>query len=106
MPIRFADFTFDPRRHDLTRAWTPIALTPKAFLLREALIAVAPEPLSKDEIYERLWPDVFVETGNLHNLISEIRNALGDTAHSMIRTMHRIGYSFALPIVREPSSAP
>ncbi len=106
MRIKFTNFTFDSRRRELMGDGRAIALTPKAFLLLEALITAAPDPMSKEEIYDRLWPDVFVETGNLHNLISEIRTALGDDDHAMIRTMHRIGYAFAVPFVRDESSAP
>jgi hypothetical protein len=70
------------------------ALSPKAFLLLELLVEARPNPVSHDALYQRLWPDVVVEPGNLHTLVSEIRSALGDHDHSIIRTVHRVGYAF------------
>jgi DNA-binding winged helix-turn-helix (wHTH) protein len=106
MRITFNGYMFDSHRRSLTRGASPVALTPKAFALLDALIGAAPNPLSKDDIYALLWPGVFVETGNLHNLISELRGALGDEQHEVIRTVHRIGYAFAAPFEREESTAP
>jgi hypothetical protein len=52
--------------------------------------------VSKQDIRERLWPGTFVTESNLPTLISEIREALGDTGRKprIIRTLHRIGYAF------------
>ncbi|HEY8184088.1 MAG TPA: FHA domain-containing protein [Thermoanaerobaculia bacterium] len=103
MRIRFGDFEFDARYRRLTRRGTAIGLTPKAALLLEALIAAAPAPVAKEELYDRLWRGVVVEQGNLHNLISELRAALG---HASITTVHRTGYAFAAPLTRESSAGP
>lgn len=70
------------------------ALSPKAFLLLELLVEARPNPVSRETLYQRLWPDVVVEPGNLHTLVSEIRTALGDRDHSIVRTVHRVGYAF------------
>src|SRR4030095_10064899 len=52
--------------------------------------------LSKQELYERLWPETFVSEVNLATLIAEIREALGDDARKprFVRTAHRFGYAF------------
>ena len=106
MRIRFRDFEFDARYRRLTRRGTAIGLTPKAALLLDALIAAAPAPVAKEELYDRLWRGVVVEQGNLHNLISELRSALGDEDHAIITTAHRIGYAFAAHLTRESSVGP
>jgi DNA-binding winged helix-turn-helix (wHTH) protein len=95
MRVRFGEFTFDGQ---LTRNSRVVALTPKAAALLGTLIAAAPDPVSKDDLYQRLWAGVIVEPGNLHNLISEIRSALGDDDHAIIGTVHRVGYAFAAPL--------
>jgi DNA-binding winged helix-turn-helix (wHTH) protein len=100
MRIQFPPFIFDSQRRLVMRGDVAVALTPKAFTLLELLISAAPDPISKEAIYDQLWPGVFVETGNLHNLVSELRTALGDDDHVLIRTVHRIGYAFAAPFVR------
>ena len=94
--MRFGEFEFENRR--LSRRGSAIGLTPKAALLLESLMAAAPAPVTKEALYDRLWRGVVVEQGNLHNLISELRAALGDDDHAIIVTVHRTGYAFAARI--------
>jgi DNA-binding winged helix-turn-helix (wHTH) protein len=94
MPLRFGAFTFDAQRRELRRDGEPLQLSPKAFLLLELLADARPNPVPRDTLYQRLWPDVVVEPGNLHGLISEIRTALDDRDHTLVRTVHRVGYAF------------
>jgi len=96
MRLRFGAFVFDSRLRTLTRDGTPVDLPLKAFTLLEGLIEARPAPVNKNVLYERLWPDTFVVMGNLHTLISEIRTALGDEEHEIIRTVHGFGYAFAV----------
>jgi DNA-binding winged helix-turn-helix (wHTH) protein len=93
MALRFGAFTFDADAHELRRDGTRVALSPKAFRLLERLIDARPNAVTHETLYAALWPDVIVEPGNLHVLISEIRNAI---THDAIRTLHRIGYAFTL----------
>jgi len=95
MRARFGSCVFDSVSRTLARDGAVVPLTPKAFALLEQLIASAPAAVSKEALYQHLWPETFVEQGNLHNLISEIRTAIGDDAHEVIRTVHRFGYAFA-----------
>lgn len=95
MRARFGSCVFDSVSRTLSRDGAAVPLTPKAFALLEQLIASAPAAVSKEALYQHLWPETFVEQGNLHNLISEIRTAIGDDAHEVIRTVHRFGYAFA-----------
>ena len=92
MPVRFGTFSFDAQRRELRRGDALLPLTPKAFRLLELLIDARPNPVSRETLYDALWPDVVVEAGNLHTLISELRSTLGD--RSLIRTVHRVGYAF------------
>jgi DNA-binding winged helix-turn-helix (wHTH) protein len=94
MRIRFSDAIFDSDLRELSRHGKRLSLTPKAFALLEALIQARPHPLARETLSELLWPDTIVEQGNLHNLVSEIRQALGDDDHRIIRTVHRFGYAF------------
>ena len=94
MRLRFGAIAFDARLRELTRDGAAVDLSPKAFALLQDLIDRRPEPISHEALYRKLWPDTFVEPGNLHNLVSEIRAALGDRDHGIIRTVHRVGYAF------------
>jgi len=95
MRARFGSCLFDSDARTLLRDGEPVPLSPKAFALLEMLIDASPAAVSKETLYERLWPDTYVEQGNLHNLVSEIRAAIGDSDRELLRTVHRFGYAFA-----------
>ena len=96
MRIRFGPFILDLDTRQLTREHHEIHLAPKAFDLLSTLALERPKVLSKAVLQERLWPETFVAEANLSNLIAEIREALGDDAHTptFIRTAHGHGYAF------------
>lgn len=95
MRLRFGEFEFEAAARQLRRGGDPVHLTPKAFDLLQALIERRPAAVTKQELRERLWPDVVVSEANLKNLVAEIRGAIGDDAATIIRTVHRFGYAFA-----------
>jgi DNA-binding winged helix-turn-helix (wHTH) protein len=103
---RFANCIFDSERHELLCGGEPRSLPPKAFAFLEALVAAHPAAVSKETLYEHLWPGVFVEEGNLHNLAADVRDAIGDRDRKIIRTVHRVGYALATALKRdEPTFA-
>jgi hypothetical protein len=73
-----------------------IPLSPRALQFLELLLDRRPEAVAKTEILERLWPGTFVSDASLHNLVAEVRAALGDSprATRYIRTVPRFGYAF------------
>lgn len=92
MRVRFGEFVFDSATRDISRRGEPVLLAPKAFDLLQLLIEERPRAVRKEELRERLWPDVVVDEANLKNLVGEIRAAFGD--EKVIRTVHRYGYAF------------
>jgi DNA-binding winged helix-turn-helix (wHTH) protein len=107
----FSDCEFDPGRRLLLRHGSAAALSPKAFQLLELLLDRRPEAVSKTELVEHLWPKTFVSDASLHNLVAEIRAALGDDSRTprFIRTVPRYGYAFhgdARPVLSEQSEPP
>jgi DNA-binding winged helix-turn-helix (wHTH) protein len=96
MRVLFGECEFDSGTRLLLRHGRPTPLSPKAFQLLEVLLDRRPEALSKAELLERLWPETFVSDGSLHNLVAEVRGALGDTSRATryIRTVPRYGYAF------------
>src|SRR5262245_14162791 len=110
MRIVFGDCELDSGRRFLLRHGRPTPLSPKAFQLLEVLVDRRPEAVAKSELLEHLWAEVFVSDASLHNLIAEIRAALGDNprAARYIRTVPRFGYAFqaeARPVARDIPSA-
>src|SRR5258707_1069836 len=78
--ISFGPFTLDERARQLRRGTQPVHLSPKAFDLLALLVRRRPEAISKSEVHEQLWRDIFVADVNLAVLIAEIRTALDDDA--------------------------
>lgn len=111
MRVVFGECEFDSGRHLLLRHGREMPLSLKAFQLLELLLDRRPEALAKKEILERLWPDTFVSDASLHNVVTELRAALGDSpgAARYIRTLPRYGYAFQAdtrPAPGEMSGAP
>jgi DNA-binding winged helix-turn-helix (wHTH) protein len=102
---RFADCVLDTGKRELLRDGTRVDLTPKAFALLQALVDSHPAAMSKGDLYELLWPGVFVETGNLHTLVAEIRSAVGDDGRQIIRTVHRFGYALAADVFTDEAAS-
>jgi DNA-binding winged helix-turn-helix (wHTH) protein len=106
MPVHFPPYVLDEERRQLLRGSEVVRLSPKAFELLCILASQRPRALSKSDLQERLWPGTFVVEKNLANLVSEIRDAIGDDAASprYIRTVHRFGYAFRDTEKREKDS--
>ena len=78
MRVVFGECEFDSGQRVLLRHGSATPLSPKAFQLLEILLDRRPEAVAKAELLERLWPETFVSDASLHNLVAEIRAALGD----------------------------
>jgi predicted ATPase/DNA-binding winged helix-turn-helix (wHTH) protein len=94
-PIRFARFELQPEERRLLAAGAPVALGPRAFDLLVVLVERAGRLLTKDELLERVWPQVIVEEAALQMQISALRKVLGREA---IMTVTGRGYRFALDV--------
>lgn len=108
MRVRFGECTFDSAARTLERGGEEVRLSGKAFQLLELLLAARPNPIAKDELFAKLWPETFVSDANLASLIKEIRQAIGDDAKAprFIRTVHRFGYGFRDAATEAPPPAP
>jgi DNA-binding winged helix-turn-helix (wHTH) protein len=106
MRVVFGDCHFDSETHELRRASEPVRLSRKAFHLLEVLIAKRPAAVPQQELYDAIWPDSFVDMANLHNLVSQLRSALDDDRHEMIRTVYGVGFSFAAPATEVSRTPP
>src|SRR5882724_6583765 len=97
---RFGQFALDSRKRTLSRADSPVSLTPKAF---DVLLFLAENPnrlVTKEELLLAVWGDTFVEEGNLTQYISHLRKALDDNSEDtrLIVTIARKGYQFTADV--------
>ena len=76
----FGQFFVDPSKRLLSRDGESVALTPKCFEILLTLIESCGEVVTKDHLIKRVWPDTYVEEGNLTYNISVLRRALGERA--------------------------
>jgi adenylate cyclase len=98
--FRFEEFTLDPVRGSLRSAQHDIELRPKSFEVLCYLVENAGRLVTKDELIRTVWPDVTVTDESLTQCVSEVRQALGDGAQNVIRTVPRRGYRFAAPVAQ------
>lgn len=74
----------------------PVPVTAKAFDTLVLLVGRRGHLVEKSEIMHAIWPDSFVEEGNVAVTIHMLRKALGDdgTEHKYIETVAKRGYRF------------
>lgn len=81
-----------------------VHLTPKSFDILLALVESSGEVIEKEELMKRVWPDSFVEEGNVTYNVSVLRKALGERAneHQYIVTVPGRGYQFVANVSEVP----
>jgi Tol biopolymer transport system component/DNA-binding winged helix-turn-helix (wHTH) protein len=92
----FGPFLLNPDERVLLRDGRPVPLTPKVFDVLLVLVENGGHLLGKKDLMEAVWPDSFVEEGNLTFTISSLRKALGEDRKEpqYIETVPRSGYRF------------
>jgi DNA-binding winged helix-turn-helix (wHTH) protein len=98
----FGGFSFDGRTGKLSRDGKLVLLSPKASGLLKLLLERTGEFVGKDEIFETVWADTFVEDGVLTQNIYTLRKALGDDENGLplIENKTRLGYRITVPVER------
>jgi TolB-like protein/DNA-binding winged helix-turn-helix (wHTH) protein/Tfp pilus assembly protein PilF len=96
----FGPFRLNPAEHQLLRDGRAVPLTPKVFDVLRLLVENSGHMLEKDELMKAVWPDSFVEEGNLTRNISTLRAVLGEHAqdHQYIETVPKRGYRFVAEV--------
>ncbi|PBC00779.1 winged helix-turn-helix domain-containing protein [Mesorhizobium sp. WSM3860] len=103
--FHFVDFELDPQRAELRAGnGETIRLRPKSFDILLLLVTSAGRVLSKQDLIEAVWPNVHVSDDSLFQCIREIRAALGDEKHELLRLISGRGYLFDVAVSRAPVS--
>ncbi|HEY0405260.1 MAG TPA: winged helix-turn-helix domain-containing protein [Pyrinomonadaceae bacterium] len=94
--FNFGNFTLDLEKRLLLRDGEPVPLTPKAFDTLALLVRRSGHVVSKDELLEAIWADVFVEESTIAQNVFTLRKALGQnhTVNQFIETVPKHGYRF------------
>ena len=92
---RFGAFELNPATRSLLKDGAAILLRPRAFDVLLALVDRAGQLLTKDELFDRVWPKMVVEEAALNVQVSALRKLLGADA---ITTVSGRGYQFTWPV--------
>lgn len=101
----FGRFRLNVAERVLLREGELVSLTPKVFDILLTLVESSGQVVSKEDLMKRVWPNTFVEEGNLTQNISLLRKALGESPGGVqfIETVPRRGYRFVAE-TSEPSN--
>lgn len=105
--MEFGPFRMDVAKRRLLNEGRMVPLTSKVFDTLLALVEGGGEVVEKEDLMKKVWPDSFVEEGNLTQNISVLRKTLGESpgAHRYIVTVPRVGYRFVAEVKRLPADA-
>jgi DNA-binding response OmpR family regulator len=96
--LQVADLLLDPASHRVTRADTPINLTPREYRLLELLMRNPGRAISRDTILESVWGCASDVTENtLEVFVRLLRLKVDTRAPKLIQTVRGFGY-----MLREP----
>ena len=100
MIFRFDRYTLNSETRTLSYGDSTVPLTPKVFQTLLVLVENHARVMSKDELFEHIWPPQTVEEANLTQNISMLRKALEEATYGKryIATFHRHGYRFVEPV--------
>lgn len=105
MIYQFGKFEVDTLNFQLRNDGTAVDLEPKVFDLLTYLIANREKLVSREELFESLWPGQIVSDTSLSNQVKMARRAIGDDGKSqrLIKTVHGRGYQFVGKIQQQPA---
>ncbi len=96
----FGPFQLDPAKRVLLRDNQPVPLQLKAFETLLVLVRNGEQVVLKEDLMQAVWPDTFVEEGNLTQNIFVLRKTLGvkNGEQRYIDTIPGRGYRFAVKV--------
>lgn len=96
----FAECSFDEANWTLTVAGRRVAVETKPLELLRELLLHAGDLVAKDQLMDRIWPDVEVVEASLPTAIGKLRRALNDDRRDrpIVETVARRGYRLAVPV--------
>ncbi|MGD9599400.1 MAG: winged helix-turn-helix domain-containing protein [Steroidobacteraceae bacterium] len=96
--LSFGECTLDCARGTLLRNDVEVRLRPQSHAVLRYLAEHAGRLVTRAELFSAVWGHTVVTDDSLTQCLIEIRRALGDPSHELIRTVPKRGYIFELPV--------
>ena len=108
--FRLGDWIVRPQRRLIEREGESVHVKPKSMFVFECLVAAGGEPVSRNELFEKVWPGGEVSDDTLSQCIVELRKAFGDNPRQarVIETIPKLGFRLLLtaePLVEKPTAS-
>jgi len=103
----FGVFRLLPAQRILLEDGKPLHLGSRALDVLVALVESAGDTIHKNKLIALVWPDTFVDEGNLRFQVATLRKALRDGrgGNRFIANIPGRGYAFVAPVTREHAHA-
>lgn len=102
----FNNYLLDTDRFELLCDGEPVSLEPQVFEVLAYLVQHPDRLVTKDELFEHVWPRGFIGDAALNSRVMAARRAIGDSGREqrLVRTVHGRGIaSLALSPLLRPS---
>ena len=99
---RLGEWTIRPQHACIERGDEVVHLKPKPMAVLECLRRAVGEVVTRDELFESVWPGGVVSDATLTQCIVELRRAFSDSAQTprVIKTIPKVGFCL-IPLIEE-----
>src|SRR5690242_7252339 len=99
--FEFGPFRLDTETQQLYVGQEPLVLQPKPFQLLELLLVSYPAILQKKQIMEEVWPDTYVDEGNVDVHVFALRTLFKKySSEKFIEVRRGVGVRFLANVTR------
>ena len=97
---RLGDWTIRPLLDRVERGDEIVHIKPKAMAVLDCLAQAGGEVVTRDALFDAVWPNLIVSDATLTQCVAELRHALGDAAQSprYIETIPKVGFRLVAPV--------
>jgi DNA-binding winged helix-turn-helix (wHTH) protein/TolB-like protein/Tfp pilus assembly protein PilF len=102
------EFRVHPATNELRRGDDTIQLEPKAMALLVHLVRNAGSMVSREQLFDAVWPGVVVSDDTLTQAVTKLRKAFGDNARQprYVQTVPKRGYRLCAAVNLAPTDPP
>jgi DNA-binding winged helix-turn-helix (wHTH) protein/TolB-like protein len=97
---RIGNWIIRPRRGCIERGEETVHVNPRPLAVLKCLADAGGEVVTRDELFDAVWPGVIVTDDALTQCVVELRKAFGDSASDpqFIRTVPKVGFCLVAPV--------